>query len=85
MVMPTPVVALNRTVALAEVDGPAVALAVVDGLSLDAFHRYHATRADLLRRLGQRAAAADAYDRAAALAGNAAERAFLAGRGQGLR
>ena len=52
---PTPVVALNRAVALAEVEGPASALVVVDGLDLDGYHPYHATRADLLRRLGRNA------------------------------
>ncbi len=81
---PTPVVALNRAVALAEADGPAVALAEVDALDLDGYHLYHATRADLLRRLGRRADAAAAYDRAIALAGNAAERAFLTARRDGV-
>ena len=56
------------------------ALAEVDELDMDGYHLYHATRADLLRRLGRRAEAAAAYDRAIALAGNAAERAFLAAR-----
>jgi RNA polymerase sigma-70 factor (ECF subfamily) len=74
---PTPVVALNRAVALAEADGPAAALAEVEALPLDDYHLYHATRADLLRRLGRRAEAVAAYDRAIALAGNAAERSFL--------
>jgi RNA polymerase sigma-70 factor, ECF subfamily len=77
---PTPVVALNRAVAVAELDGPAVALAEVDALDLDDYHLYHAIRADLLRRLGRRAEAAAAYDRAVALAGNAAERAYLTAR-----
>jgi RNA polymerase sigma-70 factor (ECF subfamily) len=77
---PTPVVALNRAVALAEADGPATALAEVGALDLDGYHLYHATRADLLRRLGRRADAAAAYDQAIALAGNAAERAFLTAR-----
>jgi RNA polymerase sigma-70 factor (ECF subfamily) len=81
---PTPVVALNRAVAVAELDGPAVALAEVDALDLDDYHLYHAIRADLLRRLGRRDAAAAAYDRAIALAGNAAERAFLTARRAGL-
>ena len=76
-VTPTPVVALNRAVALAEVAGPDAALAVVDGLALDAYHPFHATRADLLRRLGRHGEAAAAYDRALALATNPAERAFL--------
>ncbi len=83
-VSPTPVVALNRAVAVAELDGPAAALAEVDALAeaaaLDDYHLYHATRADLLRRLSRPAEAAAAYDRAIALAQNAAERAFLAAR-----
>ncbi len=77
---PTPVVALNRAVALAEVAGPASALTVVDALELDRYHPYHATRADLLRRLGRHPEAVAAYDRAIALAANPAERAFLSGR-----
>ncbi|MBB5953515.1 RNA polymerase sigma-70 factor (ECF subfamily) [Saccharothrix tamanrassetensis] len=75
---PSPVVALNRAVAVAEVDGPAVALDLVDGLSLDSYHLFHGVRADLLRRLGRPAEAARAYRRALALAGNAAERELLA-------
>jgi len=74
---PTPVVALNRAVAVAEIDGPAAALAAVDALDLDRYHLFHATRADLLRRLGRHRDAAAAYDAALALAGNAAERRFL--------
>jgi RNA polymerase sigma-70 factor (ECF subfamily) len=75
---PGPVVALHRAVALAEVDGPAAALPLVDALEgLDRHHVYHAVRADLLRRLGRAEEAAAAYDRAAALTGNAAERRFL--------
>ncbi len=74
---PTSVVALNRAVALAEVEGPAAALEVVDRLDLDGYHSYHATRADLLRRLGRHPEAAAAYDRAIALTENPAERAFL--------
>jgi RNA polymerase sigma-70 factor (ECF subfamily) len=81
---PTPVVALNRAVAVAEVHGPAVALALVDELDLDGYHVLHAVRADLLRRLGRTAEAADAYDAAIARAGNAAERAFLRHRRLGL-
>jgi RNA polymerase sigma-70 factor (ECF subfamily) len=76
-IAPTPVVALNRAIALAEVAGPAVALETVDALTLDGYHRYHATRADLLRRLGRTSEAAAAYDRAIALAENGAERTFL--------
>ena len=62
-VTPTPVVALNRAVAVAEVDGPAAGLAAVDALGgdLGRYHLFHATRADLLRRLGRRDEAADAY------------------------
>ncbi len=74
---PTPVVALNRAVALAEVTGPAAALATVDSLSLPGYHLTHAIRADLLRRLGRLPEAAAAYATAAELTGNAAERAFL--------
>jgi RNA polymerase sigma-70 factor, ECF subfamily len=70
-------VALNRAVAVAEVEGPAPALALVDGLELDGYHLFHAIRADLLRRLGRDAEAVAAYDAAIARAGNAAERAFL--------
>jgi RNA polymerase sigma-70 factor, ECF subfamily len=76
-VAPTPVAALNRAVAVAEVDGPQVALAALDDLDLDGYHLYHAIRADLLRRVGRAADAALAYDAAIARAGNAAERAFL--------
>ena len=80
-VSPTPVVALNRAVAVGEVDGPAAALEIVDGLtSLDAYHPFHATRADLLRRLGRADDARAAYDRAIELAANPAEVAFLARR-----
>jgi RNA polymerase sigma-70 factor, ECF subfamily len=76
-VAPTPVVALNRAVAVAEVDGPEVALALVDGLDLGAYYLFHAVRADLLRRLGRAVEAVAAYDAALALTENAAERAFL--------
>jgi RNA polymerase sigma-70 factor, ECF subfamily len=74
---PSPVVALNRAVAVAEVEGPAVALGLVDGLELDGYHLFHAVRADLLRRLGRDQEAALAYEAAIARAGNAAEAAFL--------
>jgi RNA polymerase sigma-70 factor (ECF subfamily) len=74
---PTPVVALNRAVAVAEVDGPAVALALLDGLELPRNHLLPAVRADLLRRLGRNAEAVAAYDAALALVGNAAEADFL--------
>ena len=76
---PSPIVALNRAIAVAELDGPDVALATVDRLAtaLDGYHAFHATRADLLRRLGRSADARTAYDRAIALAGNTAEVAHL--------
>jgi RNA polymerase sigma-70 factor (ECF subfamily) len=81
---PSPVVALNRAVARAEVDGPAAALGDLDALERDGrlagYHYLPAARADLLRRLGRRAEAAAAYTAALALAGNEAERDFLAGR-----
>jgi len=77
VVAPTPVVALNRAVALAEVAGPGPALDVVDGLRLDAYAPWHVARADLLRRLGRAAEARTAYDDAARLSQNAVERRFL--------
>jgi RNA polymerase sigma-70 factor, ECF subfamily len=77
LVAPSPVVTLHRAVAVAEVSGPAAALALVDGLDLARHHLFHAVRADLLRRLGRSAEAAVAYDAAIALPGNAAERDFL--------
>jgi RNA polymerase sigma-70 factor (ECF subfamily) len=76
-VSPTPVVALNRAVAVAEVDGPAAGLAAVDSLELGGYHLFHAARADLLRRLGRPAESVEAYDQALALVANAAERRFL--------
>ncbi|MEU4538565.1 RNA polymerase sigma factor [Streptosporangium sp. NPDC023825] len=74
---PNPVVALNRAVAVAEVDGPEAALTLVDGLDLGGYHLFHAVRADLLRRLGRTTEAARAYEEAIARTGNAAERDFL--------
>jgi RNA polymerase sigma-70 factor (ECF subfamily) len=74
---PSPVVALNRAVALAEVEGPGAALATVDALDLDGYHVFHAVRADLLRRMGRGADAAQAYERAIGFTENAAEREFL--------
>jgi len=74
---PTPVVALNRAVALAEVEGAAVALAAVDRLNLDGYYLFHAIRADLLSRVGRDAEARSAYAAALALASNAVERRFL--------
>jgi RNA polymerase sigma-70 factor (ECF subfamily) len=76
-VAPTPVVALNRAIAIGEVHGAAAALALVDELDLDTYHPFHATRADLLGRLGRDREAAAAYERAAAMAPTDAERDFL--------
>jgi RNA polymerase sigma-70 factor (ECF subfamily) len=74
---PSPVVALNRAVAVAEVEGPDAALTLVDGLDLGGYYLFHAIRADLLRRLGRNAEAALAYEAAMARTENATERAFL--------
>jgi RNA polymerase sigma-70 factor, ECF subfamily len=74
---PSPIVALNRAVALAEQDGPTAALALVDRLQLTGYHPWHAARADLLRRLGRSAEAKQAYDAAIATTQNSAERAYL--------
>jgi RNA polymerase sigma-70 factor (ECF subfamily) len=74
---PTPVVALNRAVAVAEVRGPAAALALVDRLPLRDYHLFHAVRAELLRRLGRFAEAAQAYDDAIARSTNTVESDFL--------
>lgn len=76
---PSPIVRLNRAVAVAEVDGPGVGLAEIDRLAeaLDGYHAFHAARADLLRRLGRGGESRTAYDRAIGLAGNPAERAYL--------
>jgi len=83
VVAPTPVVALNRAVAVAEVEGPAAALAAVDGLAssnLDRYYLFHAIRADLLRRLDRPAEAAAAYESALTLTQNRAERAYMTAR-----
>ena len=76
---PSPIIALNRSIAVAELDGPEVALAAVDRLDhkLAGYHAYHATRADLLRRLGRSQNSRAAYDKAIELAGNTAETAYL--------
>lgn len=78
----SPIVALNRAIAVGELEGPDAALRAVDrvGDALGGYHAFHATRAELLRRLGRRAEARNAYDRAIALAGNTAERAHLSRR-----
>ncbi|GAA4732268.1 RNA polymerase sigma factor [Phytohabitans rumicis] len=82
---PSPVVALHRAVAVAEVDGPAAALDLVDGLDLDGYHVFHAVRADLLRRLGRGRQAAEAYEAAIARTDSTAERDFLRRQADSLR
>jgi RNA polymerase sigma-70 factor, ECF subfamily len=84
-VAPTPVVALNRAIAIGEVRGAAAGLALVDKLELDNYYSFHAARADLLQRLGRHTEAAVAYERAAALAPTDAERDFLRLGGRGRR
>jgi len=79
---PSPIVALNRAVAVAEVEGADAALTLVDELDLGGYHLFHAIRADLLRRLGRNAEAALAYQAAIARADNAPEREFLERRRQ---
>ncbi len=74
---PSPVVALHRAVAVAEVEGPDAALTLLDGLDLGGYHLFHAIRADLLRRLGRNVEAALAYEAAIARTENATERDFL--------
>jgi RNA polymerase sigma-70 factor, ECF subfamily len=81
-IAPSPIVALNRAVAVAEVDGPEVALALVDDLELDGYYVFHAIRADFLRRLRRNDEAVRAYEAAIALTDNGAEQAFLQ---QGIR
>jgi RNA polymerase sigma factor (sigma-70 family) len=79
LIDPSPIVRLNRAVAVAEVDGSGAGLAEIDRLAevLDGYHAFHAARADLLRRLGRGGESRAAYDRAIGLAGNPAERAYL--------
>jgi RNA polymerase sigma-70 factor (ECF subfamily) len=77
---PSPVVALNRAVAVAEVDGPAAALRLVDSLGLDGYHLFHAIRGDLLARLGRAADARQAFQAAARLTQNQRERDYLLAR-----
>jgi RNA polymerase sigma-70 factor (ECF subfamily) len=76
-VSPTPIVALNRAVAVGELDGPSVALTLVDALELPGYHAWHAARADLLRRLERAADARAAYEEAISATENPAEQAFL--------
>jgi RNA polymerase sigma-70 factor (ECF subfamily) len=79
-IAPSPIVALNRAVAVAELRGAAAGLAIVDALGLDGYYLFHAIRADLLRRLGRNDEAALSYDAAIARTENVAERRFLEGR-----
>ena len=76
-IAPSPVIELNRAVAVAEVEGPDAALSLIDGLNLDSYYLYHSLRADLLRRRGRDGEAALAYERALALTDNQLERGFL--------
>ncbi|MFB4304148.1 RNA polymerase sigma factor [Actinomadura sp. NTSP31] len=84
---PSPIITLNRAIAIAELHGPDLALTAIDQLqdTLAAYHAYHATRADLLRRLGHSRQARAAYDKAIELAGNTAETAYLTRRRDQLR
>lgn len=81
LIDPSPIVTLNRAVAIAELDGPAVALAMIDAPPvadpLQGYHAFHAVRAEMLRRLGRSEESRAAYDAALAATDNAAERAFL--------
>jgi RNA polymerase sigma-70 factor (ECF subfamily) len=83
-IAPTPVVALNRAVAVAEVEGPAPALELVNAIDLGGYHLYHAIRADLLRRLGRTAEGTAAYAAAIERCQNGAERKFLLAQMQGI-
>ncbi|HET9667937.1 MAG TPA: hypothetical protein VFP09_14315, partial [Desertimonas sp.] len=83
-VTPTPVVALNRAVALAEIEGPAPALVAIEGLDLDGYAPFHVTRGELFARLGSTDTAAEEYDKAIALTANEAERRFLVERRDGI-
>jgi RNA polymerase sigma-70 factor (ECF subfamily) len=80
-IQPSPIVSLNRAVAVAMVDGHQAALSLIDALAasgeLDSYHLLHAVRADLLRRMGTFAEAAESYTRALALTTNESERRFL--------
>jgi RNA polymerase sigma-70 factor (ECF subfamily) len=79
-ISPTPIVALNRAVAVAERDGPEAGLALMDDLDLGRYHLFHAARADLLRRLERHDEAAEAYIKALSLTESEVERDFLARR-----
>lgn len=77
---PSPVVALNRAVAVAEVHGPAAALRLVDDLHLEGYYLFHAIRGDVLARLGRAAEARQSFDAAASLTHNQCERDYLIAR-----
>jgi RNA polymerase sigma-70 factor (ECF subfamily) len=85
-VMPTPVIALNRAIALAETEGPHVALTTIDAIApdLDDYHLMHAARGTMLRRLGRPDVARAAFERAVGLAATASERRFLSQEMEGL-
>jgi RNA polymerase sigma-70 factor (ECF subfamily) len=84
LLMPTAVIALNRAVVVAEIEGPAAGLKLVESLDLDRYHLFHAVRADLLRRVGRTAEAAEAYQRAIAICGNEREKEFMEAQLEGL-
>src|SRR5260370_15198130 len=81
---PSPIVAVNRAVAVAEVEGPDAALTLLEDLDLDDYYLFHAVRADMLRRLGREDEAATAYSAAITRTNNPIEREFLEGRLRGL-
>src|SRR5437879_6054707 len=84
MIAPSPIVAVNRAVAVAEVEGPDAALTLLDGLNLETYYLFHAVRADMLRRLGRDDEAATAYDAAIARTNNLTERQYMQRRLDGL-
>jgi RNA polymerase sigma-70 factor (ECF subfamily) len=84
-IAPGPIVALNRAVAVAEVQGAEAGLRIVETLDLDPYYLFHSIRAELLRRLGRDGDAVQAYDAAIARTENAAEREFLRRRREGIR
>ena len=84
MIAPSPIVAVNRAVAVAEVEGPDAALTLLDGLDLENYYLFHAVRADMLRRLGRDDEAATAYEAAIARTNNLTEREYMLRRLQGL-
>jgi RNA polymerase sigma-70 factor (ECF subfamily) len=84
MIAPSPIVAVNRAVAVAEVEGPDAALTLLDGLDLENYYLFHAVRADMLRRLGRDDEAATAYEAAIARTNNLTEREYMQRRLDGL-